>query len=133
MGFSPTSMEFNQFLGMEVAAEHDDGLTLEMPIGAQHLNYDGVVHGGATAALADASVGVAILRKWPGCRMATIEMKINYLRPAKEGKLRARSKFVKAGRTVVVATSDVTDDKGELIATALMSYILMRLDHKKEG
>lgn len=123
-------MDFNTFLGIEVVAEHDDGLTLEMPLRPELMNYDGVAHGGATATLADASVGVAITRKWPGCRTATIEMKINYLRPAKEGKLRARSKFVKAGKTIVVATSEVTDEAGELIATALMSYMLMRLEKR---
>ena len=73
---------------MEIAALHEDGATLRLPLKREHQNGAGVVHGGVTATLADAAVGVA-LTKVLKRRGTTIELKINYLEPAVDGELRA--------------------------------------------
>ena len=104
--------------------EHEDGVTIEMPIREELLNSNRVVHGGATAALVDAALGIAITRKWKGRLVSTVEMKVNYLRPATEGKLTARSRFVKTGKTLVVGTVEVADDAGRGVAFGLLTYML---------
>jgi acyl-CoA thioesterase len=118
------SMPFNDLLGIRLVEDHNDGVTIEMPIRADLLNLNGVVHGGATASLVDAALGIAITRKWEGRLTSTVEMKLNYLRPAREGKLIARSRFVKQGKTIVVGTVDVVDDSGAGIAFGLLTYML---------
>ena len=97
---------FNRVLGMEIAALHEDGATLRLPLKREHQNGAGVVHGGVTATLADAAVGVA-LTKVLKRRGTTIELKINYLEPAVDGELRARSYILRAGRRVMVARVEV--------------------------
>jgi len=117
-------MPFNHLLGIQLVEEHDDGVTIEMPIREELLNSNGVVHGGATASLVDAALGIAITQKWKGRLTSTIEMKLNYLRPAREGTLTARSHFVKTGKSIIVGTVDVVDDAGQGIAFGLLTYML---------
>jgi uncharacterized protein (TIGR00369 family) len=117
-------MPFNDLLGIRLVEEHEDGVTIEMPIREELLNSNRVVHGGATAALVDAALGIAITRKWKGRLVSTVEMKLNYLRPATEGKLTARSKLIKAGKTIVVGTVEVSDDAGRAVAFGLLTYML---------
>lgn len=124
------TMPFNDLLGIHLVEEHDDGVTVEMKIRSEHMNSNGVVHGGATASLVDAALGIAITRTWKDRLTSTVEMKLNYLRPAHEGKLTARSRFVKRGRTIVVGTVDVVDDLGRGIAFGLLTYILA--EHRKQ-
>ena len=104
MPFSASN--FNRVLGMEIAALHEDGATLRLLLKREHQNGAGVVHGGVTATLADAAVGVA-LTKVLKRRGTTIELKINYLEPAVDGELRARSYILRAGRRVMVARVEV--------------------------
>ena len=48
--------------------------------------------------MADLAVGLALYQRFGGMRrMATVEMKINYLRPISSGKLIARSHLVRVG------------------------------------
>lgn len=117
-------MPFNHLLGIQLVEEHGDGVTIEMPIREELLNSNRVVHGGATASLVDAALGIAITQKWKGRLTSTVEMKLNYLRPAREGKLIARSRFIKTGKTIVVGTVEVADDSGQDIAFGLLTYML---------
>ena len=117
-------MPFNDLLGIRLVEEHDDGVTIEMPIREELLNANRVVHGGATASLVDAALGIAITLKWQGRLVSTVEMKVNYLRPAAEGKLTARSKFVKTGKMIVVGTVEVVDDAGRAVAVGLLTYMI---------
>jgi uncharacterized protein (TIGR00369 family) len=117
-------MPFNDLLGIRLVEEHEDGVTIEMPIREELLNSNRVVHGGATASLVDAALGIAITLKWQGRLISTVEMKLNYLRPAMEGKLTARSKFVKTGKTIIVGTVEVVDDDGRAVAVGLLTYMI---------
>jgi len=117
-------MPFNDLLGLEVKEIHPDGITIECPIRPELWNGMGVVHGGVTAALADAAVGIALMQKHGGEQPATtVELKVNYLRPAGKGSLLARSHLLKTGLSLAVARVDVHDSAGNLIATALITYM----------
>jgi acyl-CoA thioesterase len=117
-------MPFNALLGLEVKEIHDDGITVECPIRPDLWNGMGVVHGGVSATLADAAVGIALMQKNGGEQPATtVELKVNYLRPAGKGSLIARSHLLKAGLTLAVGRVDIHDSAGNLIATALITYM----------
>ena len=117
----------HQLLGIRLVEEHDDGVTMELPVRPELFNDDGFLHGGATAALADAAVGVALKKMLrPGERRTTVELKLNYLRPTSAGVLRARSRFLRRGRTLAVAEVRIVDSEGELAAAALATYMVLR-------
>jgi uncharacterized protein (TIGR00369 family) len=117
-------MHFNQFLGMRLAEEHEDGVTVELPLRPEFQNGYGMLHGGVTAFLADAALGVALQRKLGQRQAATVELKINYLRPPQGDTLRARSRFVKMGRTLCVGQVEIHDAEQRLVAVALMTYMI---------
>jgi acyl-CoA thioesterase len=120
------NMPFNALLGVRVKELHDDGLTIECAVRPDLRNGMGVVHGGVTASLADAAVGIALARQSAGERPATtVELKVNYLRPAGTGKLRARAHLLKSGGRLAVGRADIRDDGDNLIATALVTYMYL--------
>ncbi len=120
MPFSASN--FNRVLGVKIVELHEDGATLRLALKPEHLNGAGVVHGGVTATLADAAVGVAVTKALKR-RGTTIELKINYLEPAVEGELRARSYILRAGRRVLTARVEVHCGATH-VAEALMTFAL---------
>jgi uncharacterized protein (TIGR00369 family) len=120
-----SKMPFNHLLGMRVSRVYPDGITMELEVTTQMKNILGTLHGGATASLIDAAIGVAIIGQRGGRPATTVEMKMNYLRPATQGKVRARSRIVKIGKTLAVATAEVHDLHGHLIAMGSATYLLL--------
>ena len=62
------------------------------------MNPQSSLHGGVIATVMDISMG-HLLKKTVG-EGATIEMKIQYLRPIREGKVTCEGRFIKKGRTL---------------------------------
>ena len=117
-------MVFQKMLGIRFVEAHEDGITIELEIKPEFINGAGVVHGGVCATLVDAAAGGGIHNViGRTSRMTTVELKVNYLRPVVEGKLTARARVVKAGRTICVANVDVFDDEQRQIAVALVTYM----------
>ncbi len=96
-----------------------------MKVDARHLQVHGVVHGGVLAALADTAGGLASYMSCPlGTRVATVEMKINYLEGVERGTVTADAEVVRIGRHLAVVDCDVTDDAKRLVAKALMTFFV---------
>jgi uncharacterized protein (TIGR00369 family) len=78
-------------------------------------------HGGVIATLIDlaghAAVAVHIGRMAP-----TIDLRIDYLRPADSSELTATARLIKAGRTIARADIEITDAQGRLIAIGRGSF-----------
>lgn len=119
-------MHFHELLALRVVEDHDDGVTVELPLREEFSNSDGYLHGGVTAALIDGSLGLAIQRRYGDERRGTTtEMKVNYLRSAHQGVLTARARIIKAGRTLVVGEVNVFDEERRHIAVGLLTYMLI--------
>jgi uncharacterized protein (TIGR00369 family) len=59
----------------------------------------------------------------------TVEFKINLLRPANADKIIATGRVIKAGKTLVVTESTVTDESGDnVIAKMLATMIATRIN-----
>ena len=100
-------------------------MTLRMPVEALHKQVHGVVHGGVLAALADTAGGLATYMACPrGTRVATVEMKINFLEAVEAGTVFAEAEVVRRGRHIAVVDCDVRDDRGRLVTKALMTFFV---------
>jgi acyl-CoA thioesterase len=122
---SVAQMPFNTMLGIRVVRLHSDGLTIECPLRRDLLNGNGTLHGGVLATLADSAVGIAVNRHFGGLRaIATVEMKISYLKPVTGKKIRARARLLRLGKHLCVGQADIGDRKSGLAATALVTYML---------
>ena len=78
------------------------------------------VFGGFLACIADAAMGLAYNSTLEeGQTGPTLELKINFLRPARPGvALRAEGRMLKTGGSTGFATCEITDTAGQLIAHA---------------
>ena len=87
------------------------------------LLHDFGVHGGVLATLADTAAAAALLTEMPHAdRLATIEMKINFLSMHREGLLQAVGTVLRRGKNLAVAETEITNQDGEKIAKSLMTF-----------
>jgi acyl-CoA thioesterase len=103
-----------------------DGPQCELKIEDKVLNVYGTVHGGAISTLADISMGYALfgyLREDE--RLATVEMKINYIAAVSSGVLTAEAKLVNRSRNLAVLESRV-ECGGKLVAKAMGTFYISR-------
>jgi uncharacterized protein (TIGR00369 family) len=93
----------------------------------KHGNPMGTVQGGVIVAVADAAMGIAYASLLgEGETFTTLELKINYLKPVRAGRLVAEGSVLKSGRTVGLAECRVTDDSGSLVAYATSTCMTLR-------
>jgi uncharacterized protein (TIGR00369 family) len=115
--------KFSALMGFEVANLYPGGAILQVVTEDHHRQVHNVMHGGVIAALADTAAAIAAYTVVPrGTEIVTIELKINYLLPVAEGKLKAEGKVLRAGRNFIVVECDVTKQDGALAAKALMTF-----------
>jgi uncharacterized protein (TIGR00369 family) len=97
--------------------------------GREHTNPMGTVQGGILAALADAAMGWAYMTTLgEGESYTTLEVKTNFLKPVRQGRLTARARLKKGGRTVGLVECDVLDETGSLAAYAISTCLTLRGD-----
>jgi uncharacterized protein (TIGR00369 family) len=121
-----SKVPFAVLLGIRLTRLHRDGVTLECAVRHDLTNSYAVAHGGVAATLADAAVGLALNRHFGGGQpVTTVELKINYFLPAKDGRIFARARLLRMGSTLCVGSVDLTDARGKRIGTALVTYMLL--------
>jgi uncharacterized protein (TIGR00369 family) len=109
-------------------------VVLGMQVRKRHLQVHGVVHGGVLASFADTSGGLAVYFCLPsGSRVATIEMKINYLEAVDRGEVTAVARVIRLGKNIGVVDCDITDDAGRLVGKALMTFAVISRGRKGKG
>ena len=119
-------MHFNQLLGIKVTRTHKDGVTIECPLRQELMNAMGVLHGGVTATMADAAVGISLWRHTGGARPhTTVELKINYLAPVQSGRIVARARLVRVGQHLCIGHVDLYDGAKKHVGIAIVTYMLL--------
>ena len=99
----------------------------DMEASARHANPMGTLHGGVLCDLADAAMGMAYASTLgEGETFATLELKINFLKPVWTGRLVATGRVVHAGRTVGLAECDVVDEAARRVARATSTCMTLR-------
>jgi uncharacterized protein (TIGR00369 family) len=95
-------------------------IVLTWKVAAEYCNTVGNLQGGILAAFADALLGGATAAHLPEDEYpALVEMKISILRPAPAGTtLTGTGRVLKAGKRVLFAEAEITDDDGRLVAKA---------------
>src|SRR5207244_7708373 len=106
-------------IGFTLNAVSPGEAVIELATGRQHANPMGALHGGVLCDIADAAMGIAYASTLAeGETFATVELKINFLRPVKEGLLIAEGWVVSGGRTLGYVEAEVRDEDGRLVAKA---------------
>ncbi len=102
--------------------------TFVMPASPWLASTAPVLYGGAIAMLADAALSCAVMTIIPaGSSFAPLDLKVNYLRPVLPdgGLMTAKATLVHRGRSMAVATAELTNEDGKRIALASSSVMLL--------
>jgi acyl-CoA thioesterase len=94
-----------------------------MPFKPGMANSIGLLQGGMIAALADEAVAYALWSLVPaGELISTVEMKINFLAPVRQGPIEAIARIAKRGKTISLGEVEVRE-QDQLVAKGLFTYI----------
>ncbi len=114
---------YQRFLNLEWVRFEPGLAELRLPFRDEFLRADGSdwYHGGVVAALIDIA-GDYALWSHVGDGLPTIDLRVDWLRPARRGALLAVGRSVKVGRTVCCADIEVRDEQGILVAVGRGTY-----------
>ena len=115
-------------LGLTCVDKSVPGQTVwTMKVDERFLNPAGIVQGGFIAAMLDSAMGASAVTGAgkKNISVANTEMKVSFLRPAKLGStLTCTAQVLKPGSVISFLEAKVTDETGQLIATASSSYLI---------
>ena len=121
---------FCVLLGIEVVEIGSDG-TAVLKMSSQEKLWQpyGILHGGSLFTLADAAAAYALAGTLERTKQfVTVEMKINYLAPVRDGFVEARARLLKGGRVIPIDVEVFNENR--LVAKAIATYII--LDENKK-
>ena len=114
-------------LGLELEAPQD-AVHVAMTVAPLHGGAPGVAHGGSVMALLDSALGMRALQLAleQGRVTSTVEMKVNFLRPARIGqRLVVHTELQSQGRSLLVLSGHAEDaETGERVAFAVGTFNL---------
>ena len=105
---------------------HEGRMRCVMPIDERHVGAPDVAHGGAVTTLLDMALGVEALERAAARGMATstVELKVNFLRPARRGATLVTETTVEyEGKSLLVISGRARErDGGRAVALAVGTF-----------
>lgn len=118
-------------LGWELVSVDPDAGTIEVAFTAsdQFLNPVGVIQGGFLTAMLDDTLGPALVATLGPDQFAlTTDLHVQFLRPARPGRLTGRGRVVRRGKDVAFLAGELhDDDSGQVVATATATALIRPL------
>lgn len=116
----PHENTIHEVLGIRVLELGTDRVVLDMGIGPKVHQPMGLLHGGASAVLAESAASMGAYANCDPAREFAVgtDLNISHLRARTEGVLRAIATPVRKGRTIHVWNIDLVDQDEELVAVA---------------
>ncbi len=112
-------------LGIEFIDVTEDSLIAKMPVTSRVHQPDGILHGGASVALAE-SIGSAAAIVFMGPEVVSIrgiEISANHVKSVKDGYVYARATALHNGRTTQLWQIRITNENDELVSIIKLTTI----------
>lgn len=117
---------FVRLMGMTLVSAAGGKSEMRCRIRRVLRNSAGTLHGGVVGALVDMSVATALRSVMPpGCRMTTVEYKVNFLKAVADGVVTARGAILRLGRTIAVGATEIRGPDGEAVAFGSATFYLL--------
>ena len=118
-----------QTLKIEFTDIGDDFLIARMPVTAAVHQPDGVLHGGATAALAETvgSSAAAVFCNQEGYMLRGIDISAKHVRGVRTGYVYAKAMPLHKGKTMQVWSIEITDDEQRLVSSCSLTTLVLPL------
>lgn len=109
----------------------EDFIEATMPVGPKVHQPYGIMHGGASIALAETvgSVLSAISVDTTQFKSVGMQMNANHIRPKKDGMVTARAEFVRKGRTTHLIKIEIKDEEGKLLTYCHLTNSIVPKDY----
>lgn len=119
-------------LGIRPIEMTADRVEMELDIGPQVHQPMGILHGGASAVIAESAASMGSYMNCDPVKeyAVGIELNISHLKAKTTGLLRAVATPVRKGRTVHVWNIDLTDEDSEPVATARCTVLIRTWERK---
>lgn len=114
-------------LGISFTAVGDNSLTATMPVDASNHQPFGLLHGGASVALAEtvaSSAGYLAVGDDQG--VVGLEINANHVRGVRSGQVTATATPQHLGATTQVWNIEIVNDKGQLVCTSRMTAAVIK-------
>ena len=116
-------------LGITSVETGPDRVVFEMPVGPKVYQPMGMLHGGASAVLAESAASIGA---WLNCDpereyAVGVELNISHLRARKDGTVRATAVPVRKGRSLHVWAVEIASEDGELVAVARCTIAIRKV------
>ena len=119
---------FPGHIGIEIESVSDGAVRGRMKLADHHLAPNGYLHAAAVVGLADTACGYGCILSLPegATGFTTIELKVNFLRTAREGTLACEARLVHGGRTTQIWDATVSDPEGRTLALFRCTELILR-------
>lgn len=124
-----SAVGFNKFVGLELVEWNTDYACIALEMDEHHLNGLDIAHGGVLLSALDAACGMSGCYSPPPEERRysmTISLTTNFVRPLRNGQLRAIARRVGGGKTVFFSEGKIVDTEGELVASATGTFRYLR-------
>ena len=113
-------------LGIELIEQGEDYIRGRMPVDARTKQPFGLLHGGASVALAETlgSIGANLCLDDPSVQAAGIEINANHLRAVTEGWVTGTASPIHVGRATQVWEIRIVDERDKLVCVARLTLAI---------
>lgn len=115
-----------RYLGLRLLELGEGVARTVFPMREEITRWGGIIHGGVVMAVLDTTIGMSIMTVNDGLDQYTVELKVNFLEPLREGPFTATGRVVRIGRSIAVGEGEVHDSKGRLCAKGMGTWFLVR-------
>lgn len=115
-------------LGMEITVIEPGYVEATMPVDHRTHQPYGLLHGGASAALAETlgSFGSHVLVEKEGGLAVGVELNINHLKSKRHGVVTGKAKILHQGKSSHVWNIEIVDEEGNLLAVSRLTVMVKR-------
>lgn len=113
-------------LGISMIEATEEKVVAKMPVDRRTHQPYGILHGGASAALAEtvASVGSYLIAQKDNSIAVGVDLNITHLKSKRHGWVTGIATPIKLGRNLHVWNVDIVDEEGVLIAKAKLTTMV---------
>jgi acyl-CoA thioesterase len=117
---------FAELVGFDIFPKSDGTSTGTLEVQKEHLNPNGVVHGGALFTLLDTCLGAALMQRLEAGEIcATLQISMNFLKPVFAGTVECRARVVSKGKRIGNVRGELYVDE-KLVGTADGNFAIMQ-------
>jgi uncharacterized protein (TIGR00369 family) len=112
-------------LGWELINAGEGTVEVAFTADDRFLNPAGVIQGGFLAAMLDDTLGPALVSTLERGQFApTADLHVQFLRPARPGRLTGRGRIVRRGKSVAFLSGELSDSDGHVVAVATATAVV---------